>query len=71
MTPQMLTAVLINIALPELGRWLASRGAGAPLPTDAEMLAELQATTARGIALGETFLRSKGVDPATGARITP
>ena len=55
-------AIVTQILVPELMKWLRERQAnGQPLPTDAEVIAKLDALATAVIAEGKGFLASKGV----------
>ena len=61
MNPAVIETIFINWIIPELGRWMRTRGA---VPTRDEIVAELATIATEKIGIGEEFLRSKGVvDP--------
>lgn len=56
-------AILTQVLLPELARFLASRGPGQPFPTDAEILAHFNDVCDRVVVAGNAWLASKGRPP--------
>ena len=55
-------AIVTQILIPELMKWLRERQAnGQPIPTDAEAIAKLQQLSDAVIAEGKEFLASKGI----------
>lgn len=63
MNPLILGALLNEIALPELNRWLQSLHAEGKLVTEAEALAKLNLDVDEGNALGIAFLKSHPEQP--------
>ena len=59
---QMIAALITNVMVPELVAFLKARHA-TQVPTEDELKALLLTTTARSIAVGEAFLRAKGIEP--------
>lgn len=49
-----------SIVLPEIGRWLASRGTNQPMPTEVEILAQMNQLADNIINASVAFLKSKG-----------
>ena len=58
---QIIAALITNTLVPEILAFLKSRQG--TIPTEAELQARLLEVTARSIAVGEAFLRSKGIEP--------
>jgi len=58
MSPLLIAALINNIAVPELGRWLAQLHADGKLVTEAEALAKLDLDVDEGNAAGAQFLSS-------------
>lgn len=56
MDPVILAALLNNVAVPELGRWLAQLHAAGKVVTEAEALAKLGLDVDSGNAAGHAFL---------------
>jgi hypothetical protein len=55
-------AIVTQILIPELMKWLRERQAnGQPMPTDAEAIARLHTLADAVLAEGKDFLASKGV----------
>lgn len=55
----LIQAIFTQVLLPELARWLASRGKDQPFPAEAELLAQLSKNADAIIAAGNAFLQSK------------
>jgi hypothetical protein len=58
MSPVLLAALIAQIGIPELGRWLASLHAQGKVVTEAEARAKLNMDIADGDAAGLAFLAS-------------
>ena len=59
---QLLAALITQTIVPELIAYLKSRGQ-VPVVDEAELAAILTAKCLHDIAIGEAFLRSKGIEP--------
>lgn len=57
MSPMLLAALINQIAIPELMRWLAEMHQNGQTLDDAAMLAKLEADAKAGITKGEQWLR--------------
>lgn len=60
---QIIASLITNVMAPELVAWLKSRNV-TNIPTEAELRDHLLAITGPSIAVGEAFLRAKGVEPS-------
>lgn len=58
MNPLLIAALINNLAIPELSRWLAQLHADGRMVTEAEALAKLNLDVDEGNAAGEQFLSS-------------
>ncbi len=58
MSPELLAALILRIAIPELTAWLAALRADGKLVTEEEALAKLEMDVDAGNAIGGAFLDS-------------
>lgn len=60
MLASLVPVIFQTIILPELGRWLASRGAGAAFPSETEINAQMNLIHDSIVNAADAFLKSKG-----------
>ena len=60
MNPTIIAALIMNVGIPELTRWLAELHAEGKVVTEVEALAKLDMDVDEGNAAGEAFLRQHG-----------
>lgn len=61
MLTSLIPVIFQTIVLPELGRWLASRGAGSAFPSEIEINAQMNLIHDSIVNAADAFLKSKGV----------